>query len=334
MNNSLIIGVDLMGSDHPPVFLLEAVQACISHLPCHVELVPIGVPSMLPDQTDVRIYPADTYISMEELPLVALRKKKYSSLSVGMQLLKQGRIDAFLSTGNTGALVSCAKINLGTFPGLKRPALAALIPTQQQPTVVLDIGANVDVLPGHLVQFAELGTLYQKARGIKIPSVGLLNIGSESTKGTQLIQKAYKLLEKNQHSSFLFKGNIEGRSVFDGDVDVLITDGFTGNIFLKTAEGIASILLDQLKTHFAPSTLQPILAHTKELSRHLHYAEYPGALLLGVNGIVIKCHGSSSQESLVSGIRGAIEFVSSNFLKKMNRLLEKYPIQSMQNRTD
>jgi glycerol-3-phosphate acyltransferase PlsX len=241
---------------------------------------------------------------MDEHPLHSLRRKKNASIPVGMRLLKEGKIDAFVSSGNTGALVSSAKMILSMLPGIHRPALLALMPTKKNPVAVLDVGANIQVKAQHLVQFAHVGAAYQKARGIDHPTVGILNIGSEALKGTSELRLAYQKLLNLKNAPFRFAGNIEGKSVFDGDVDVLVTDGFTGNIFLKTAEGIASLILDRLHAHIPASELKKL--NISDLQRHLHYAEYPGALLAGVRGIVIKCHGYTTPQGFANGVLGAI----------------------------
>jgi glycerol-3-phosphate acyltransferase PlsX len=188
------------------------------------------------------------------------------------------------------------------------------MPTKKKPVAVLDVGANVQVKASHLVQFALIGTAYQKTRGIAKPVVGLLNIGSEPVKGTSELRLAYHELKTLANPPFRFAGNIEGKSVFDGEVDVLITDGFTGNIFLKTAEGIASLILDRIQAHEELRKFQPQL---NDLQRHLHYAEYPGALLAGVKGIVIKCHGYSTPRGFANGVLGAIELSQEKFKDKL-----------------
>jgi glycerol-3-phosphate acyltransferase PlsX len=257
---------------------------------------------------------------MDESPLIALRSKRDSTLARGLRLLKEKSIDAFVTAGNTGAFISAAKINLGVFPKLLRPALLALMPTKKKPLAVLDVGANVDVKVAHLIQFAHLGATYQIARGIAKPSVGILNIGSEPLKGTSELRLAYQHLKNLPNPPFRFAGNIEGKSVFDGDVDVLITDGFTGNIFLKTAEGIANLILDRLQARIPASISQEIEPQLSDLKRHLHYAEYPGALLIGVKGICIKCHGYTTPEGFINGVKGAVEFASANFLQTLEKL--------------
>lgn len=298
-----------MGSDNAPSELLIKLASLLPTLPKAVQLVAIGSPEFENEAAKLNIsfIRSEGFIEMEENPLTALRKKKEASICVGLRHLKSKSLDAFVSAGNTGALVSASKMTLGTFAGILRPALLALMPTKKRAVAVLDVGANVAVKSKHLIQFAHLGMAYQEARGIAKPKVGLLNIGSEASKGTEEIRLAYKELLKLEN----FAGNIEGTAVFNGEVDVLITDGFTGNIFLKTAEGIANLVLDRLHAHI-PEELG-------DLKRHLHYAEHPGALLSGVKGIVVKCHGYSTPEAFANGIRGAIEFTLSSFLQILKK---------------
>ncbi len=303
----LKIGFDLMGNDNAPPALLKALREL--SLPTSVELVAIGTPAFEAEAAPFRYVAAQEVIGMEEHPLLALRRKRNASMSVGLRLLKEGKLDAFVSAGNTGALVSSAKMILSTLPRILRPCLVTLMPTKKNLVAVLDVGANIQAKACHLVQFASIGAAYQKARGIPHPTVGLLNIGSEPLKGTSELRLAYGELQNKK--GFRFAGNIEGKTVFDGDVDVLVTDGFTGNVFLKTAEGIASLILDRIQL---PST---------ELQRFqsLHYAEYPGALLAGVRGIVIKCHGYSTPKAFKNAVLGAIELAHERFVQKlMNEL--------------
>lgn len=297
------IGVDLMGNDNAPRILLDALKG--TTLPAGVQLAVIATPDFKNDAPPFQFIPASEVIEMDEHPLLALRRKKNASMNIGMRLLKEGKIDAFVSAGNTGALVSSAKMILSTLPGILRPCLLTLMPTKKNPIAVLDVGANLQVKASHLVQFASIGAAYQKVRGIQMPSVGLLNIGSEALKGTSELRLAYHQLQGK--TSFRFAGNIEGRSVFDGDVDVLVTDGFTGNVFLKTAEGIASLILDRLQV--PPSEFKNF--------QSLHYAEYPGAILAGIRGIVIKCHGYSTPKGFTNAVLGAIELAKEGFVQKL-----------------
>ena len=306
---NLKIGVDLMGNDNSPSSLLDALKTL--SIPRGVEIFPIGTPEFESEAKPFHYVVAQEAIGMEEHPLLALRRKRNASMSVGLRLLKEGKLSAFVSAGNTGALVSSAKMILSTLKGILRPCLLTLMPTKKNPVAVLDVGANVSVKAAHLVQFALIGAAYQKVRGIAKPSVGLLNIGSEALKGTSEIRLAYHELQTMQNPPFRFAGNIEGKSVFDGDVDVLVTDGFTGNVFLKTAEGIASLILDRLQV---PNT------EFKKF-QSLHYAEYPGALLAGVKGIVIKCHGYSSAKGFTNAVLGAVELAQENFIQVLQNKL-------------
>jgi phosphate acyltransferase len=313
--NKIRIGIDLMGADTPPELFLRAAENTVPLLPSHVELWLIGA-SHLESRSTLPYVSAKEVILMEDHPLTAIRRKKNSSLCMGLRMLKEGEIDALVSAGNTGALVFGAKAIISMVHGLLRPALCALIPTKKQPLAVLDVGANVQCKAVHLVQFALMGAAYQRARVIVAPSVGLLNIGREALKGTSELRVAYQELQRlahKPHPSFQFAGNIEGKSVFEGVIDVLITDGFAGNVFLKTAEGIASLILDRITEHMAPRIVNQIGKDLADLRRHLHYAEYPGALLCGIRGIVIKCHGYSSPEAFSNGILAAVRMNEEDF---------------------
>ena len=322
--SQIAIGVDLMGSSNEPPFLLKALVALAPTLPDGVEIVPVGAPQYEEAARPLRYVKATQSIEMDEHPLLALRRKKDASICVGMRLLKEGSIDAFVSAGNTGALVSSAKMILSTLPGILRPALLALMPTKKNPVAVIDVGANVQARATHIVQFALIGAAYSKARGIQKPSIGILNIGSEALKGTSELRLAYRELQNFKNAPFEFAGNIEGTSVFDGNVDVLVTDGFTGNIFLKTAEGIASLILDRVNAHIPRAELEKLRPQMDDLQRHLHYAEYPGALLAGVKGIVIKCHGYSTPQAFVNGVKEAVRLASENFIQILQNKLDQF----------
>jgi glycerol-3-phosphate acyltransferase PlsX len=200
-----------------------------------------------------------------------------------------------------------------------------LVPTQRGPIAVLDVGANIQCKADHLVQFAWMGSAYQKTRGIERPSVGLLNVGSEAMKGTSELRLAYQKLQRlcaSSDSCFQFAGNIEGKSAFNGDLDVLVTDGFTGNVFLKTAEGLSAFVLDGLNKNLPRHILGQMQEELQDLRRRLHYAQYSGALVCGIQGIVIKCHGYSSPEAFRSGIREAIRLARDQFLQTLQTNLE------------
>ena len=262
---------------------------------------------------------AKEVITMDDAPLNAVRTKKEASMTLGVHALQEKTIDAFISFGNTGALMASAKMILKMLPTIDRPALLALLPSKQGETAVLDVGANASFKPEHLAQFAQMGIAYQKSRGIENPKVGLLNIGAEQIKGTPLLREAYQQLEALGEP---FIGNVEGRHALASDIDVLVTDGFTGNVFLKTAEGIGSFILEELND---PAFMEGISVRTSAaltaLKHHLNYSEYPGALLCGVNGIVMKCHGEFSTRALNSTVRTAMRLTRHHFLDHLKERL-------------
>ena len=285
-----------MGSDTSPEELAQAlVQLRQEKFPA--ELVPF---------TSVD---SDT-ITVADDPALAIRRKKESSLYKGLLALSQSSIDAFVSAGNTGALLLAAKTILKTIPGIDRPALLTPLPTQKNELAVLDVGANLSLKSGHIVQFAAMGIAYQKSRGIPHPTVGLLNVGVEAIKGTPQAREAYaKLQALNNGGRKVFLGNIEGKDAFAGNIDVLVTDGFTGNVFLKTAEGLASFILHELEKDMS----HDIAA----LRRRLYTTEHPGAILCGVDGLVIKCHGHVTVATFMTSIKGAYRLLQSRFLEQL-----------------
>jgi glycerol-3-phosphate acyltransferase PlsX len=305
------VGLDLMGSDEDSSFVLDSLIPILKSLEHSAHFILFGEEK---NEEALKSIPSISYqissdiVQMDENPLLAVRKKKGSSLHLGMRALKNKEIGAFISMGNTGALMATARLHLDTLPNISRPALLTLLPTKKKEMVLLDVGANTNCKGSHLVEFAAMGIAYQKARGIKEPGVGLLNIGREAIKGPPELQKAYKMLSKSYP---FFHGNVEGRDAFEGLVDVLVTDGFTGNIFLKTSEGIAGFLLDKLSAY----------SQLKELRSRLDYSEYPGALLAGVNGLVIKCHGTAKSASFHHSLTSALYLLEHNFLDTLSQEL-------------
>jgi glycerol-3-phosphate acyltransferase PlsX len=310
------LGIDLMGNDNSPEVLLNILKEL--ELGPRVKLFVFGSPEYKP-LSPFEYVETDEFVAMEDNPLSALRRKKKASLFEGLHFLKAKKIDALVSAGNTGALVMGAKMILGNLPGILRSALLARMPTKKEPVAVLDVGANVQAKASHLVQFSLLGTAFAKAHGIETPTVGLLNIGSEAMKGTSELRIAYQKLRTMADAPFHFAGNIEGKSVFDGEVDVLVTDGFTGNVFLKTAEGIASLILDRFGALLPPEEYKKLAPQIGDLSGHLHYAEYPGAILAGVQGVVIKCHGYSTPKAFLKAVLGAELLVRGHFIQRIEK---------------
>lgn len=326
-----------MGSDSSPSVIFEAVIQALDKLDPSLNLVALATKpvileleliakSLLSAEKLARLtfVSAADFIGMHENPLAALRQKRGSSLALGIRLLKKKQIEAFVSAGNTGALIASATISLPKLPGITRPALLAVLPTKTGSVAVVDVGGNVSCKAHHLLMYAFMGAAYQKCTaGIEVPKVGLLNIGVESQKGTSVVRQAYQLLSEACHQNsneppyMEFHGNIEGRDVFHGKVDVLVTDGFTGNVLVKTSEGIADVifeyLMEALHQHPSPA-LQKTLNSIQSL---FHYAEYQGALLCGIDGIVIKCHGHSNTKAFFNGVKGAVNMIQHQLLSQI-----------------
>ncbi len=326
-----VIGIDLMGGDFPPETLFENLLDFFRERPQKVRLVfylpqalidqlkPLSKKN-LPDDLEISFVEAKEVIQMEDDPLLAIRSKKNASIPLGIQDLSKKKLNAFVSLGNTGALIGASKVTLKTLEGIQRPALLALLPTKIRPLAVLDVGANVSCSAKHLTQFALMGVAYQKCLGIENPKVGLLNIGSEKRKGRSELVQAYQQLQQlnEENPSKPFLGNIEGKEAFLGHVNVLVTEGFSGNIFLKTAEGMTAYILERILDEGLDKHKESSFS---SLARDLNYAEYPGALICGINSVVIKCHGYSNGKALYSSILGAINLVSTGFIEKLKEKL-------------
>src|SRR5262247_4772075 len=298
------IAVDAMGGDHAPAAEVEgAVQAAAEY---GIPIVLVGQEDRLHDQLrkhdianlPIEIIHASEVITMEESAATAARKKKDSSIRVAARLMRDGGVAGVVSAGNTGAVMATVKMVLGTLPVVDRPALSTVLPTQRaKPAILLDVGANVDCKPHHLEQFAVMGDIYSRAIfGIRRPRVGLLSIGEEDSKGNELTKEAFKALRL---APINFIGNVEGRDIFKGDVDVIVCDGFTGNVALKLSEGLFetfTAMLGQELHRTLTAKVGYILAEKafRAFRRRLDYSEYGGAPLLGIKGITIVCHGRSN----------------------------------------
>lgn len=319
------IGIDLMGGERSPVVLFQAIEKAVEQFP-QVDLV-IFVTQVAFDEAALN-FPSHFFskhahvdfkivsnvIEMEDEPLTVIRQKRDASLILGIQLLKKQELDGFVSIGNTGALIAAATVSLPLLPGIKRPALLATLPTQKGKVAIIDVGGNVLCKANHLVQFAQLGIAYQCCHGIKNPSVGLLNIGVESKKGTSEVRQTYELLAKMaQEGELDFVGNVEGREIFQGIADVIVTDGFTGNVLLKTSEGVSSFILHQLSLVLADILPNQRASINQNLYHQFDSEEYSGAVVCGIDGVVVKCHGQSSPKGLLKGIEKAVELVQNGF---------------------
>ncbi|MDZ4167563.1 MAG: phosphate acyltransferase PlsX [Coriobacteriia bacterium] len=300
------VAVDAMGGDAAPAVVLTGVADALAADPA-LRVLLVGPETIVTPLAADRLEPvvATEIIAMDEHPASAVRTKKDSSIVVGCRLVREGRADAFFSAGSTGACMAAATLGMGRIPGVSRPAIATVIPGAAGPTVLLDVGANADVKADMLVQFAHMGSAYARIiLGIEVPRVGLLNIGEEPTKGSLLAQEAYALMAAEVPG---FVGNIEGRSVPTGAVDVIVTDGFTGNVTLKVLEGLSAMLLGQVKSALTATAINRLAAvivspSLRAIKDRLDPDAYGGAPLLGVNGVCIIGHGSAGPRAIANGI--------------------------------
>ena len=269
-------------------------------------------------------------IEMEDIPTQAIRQKKDSSMVVGFNMLKKGEGDVFISAGNSGALLTGATLLVGRIKGIDRPAIAPILPAHNGKFMLMDAGANTNCKVLNLVQFAQMSNIYlQSTLNIENPRIGLLNIGTEETKGNELIKETYMILkEKSQELGINFIGNVEGRDCFSGEIDAVITDGFTGNVFLKTIEGVGKFVKVSLTESMTKNPLRtlgaiPAMPAINEFKKVTNYKEYGGALFLGVKKPVVKAHGSSDDFLFYTTLKQAEKFVKSKSVEKMIQEFEK-----------
>ncbi|NCJ07116.1 phosphate acyltransferase PlsX [Synechococcales cyanobacterium C] len=314
------IAIDAMGGDHAPEEIVLGAWRAREEL--GIEVLLVGDPEQIEAtltrhglDRPIEVVPAEGVVEMHEEALVALRRKPQASINVAMNLVKQKRADAVVSAGHSGAAMAAALLRLGRLPGIERPAIGTVLPTliAGKPVLILDVGANVDCRPKFLEQFATMGTIYsQYVLGREAPVVGLLNIGEEACKGNELALRTYQLLQDNPNIDFV--GNAEGRDVLSGQFDVIVCDGFTGNVLLKFAEAVGEVALQILREELprgwrgqiGTALLKPNL---KQIKQRMDHAEHGGGLLLGVAGICIISHGSSLSPSIFNAIRLAKEAV-------------------------
>ncbi|RYY91766.1 MAG: phosphate acyltransferase PlsX [Comamonadaceae bacterium] len=325
------LAVDCMGGDHGPRVTLAA---CRRFLEAHPEahLLLVGAPAALAafEHPRASVVPASEVVAMDDHVEVALRRKKDSSMRVAIQQVKDGRAQATVSAGNTGALMALARYLLKTVDGIDRPAIASGLPNAKGGmTTVLDLGANVDCNEQHLLQFAVLGSaLVAALTGNNSPSVGLLNIGEEAIKGSDVIKKAGELLRAAGASGVLnFQGNVEGNDIFKGAVDIVVCDGFVGNVMLKTGEGVASMIGGFLREEFSRNPLTKLAAVAaypilSALKRRTDHRRYNGAALLGLRGLVFKSHGSADELAFESALNRAYDAARNNLLDRVQARID------------
>lgn len=340
------IAVDAMGGDFAPHNIVAGVaqglrsNSKISKLflvgdraRIEAELAKLG-----PADPRLEIVHATEVIAMDDSPVQAVRRKKDSSMGRAIDLVKRGEADAIVSAGNTGALLTAAQLKLRTLPGVDRPALAVLVPSPENVFVLMDVGANLEPHPENLVQYAVMGSLYSQQRlGYKSPRVAMFSIGTEDMKGNELTLEAHRLLRKTDLN---FVGNIDGHDLFSNVADVIVADAFVGNAVLKSCESTVRVVKHWLKDELEATPLRKLGALLargafQSLKRKLDPDEYGGAVLLGINGICIKAHGSSSPRAIENALRVAAEFVEGQFnehiaaqIKKLNDKIQTTPAQS------
>lgn len=312
------IALDAMGGDAAPAVPVTGAAEALADLPPSAEVLLVGQAERIEaeiarlgvrDQR-LRIVEAPDVVGMAEKPLAAVRAKPQSSIGVGLRLHRDGQAHAFISAGNTGAVMAASTLMLGLHDGVERPAIGGLFPTAAEPVLVIDIGANVDCSPRELCGFAHIGAVYARdVLGRPDPVVGLLSIGGEPEKGSAAVKDAHAMLRGETHA-FRFRGNVEGHDILRGTVDVVVCDGFVGNAVLKFYEEISQLFIDLLKRDMEPAVLES--EGMRRISAHLDYSTYGGAPLLGVRGVTIICHGRSPARAIRSAIGVACRSVDSH----------------------
>ena len=338
----MTILLDAMGGDNAPDAVIKGTVKAINEIKSDILL--IGNEKLINERVKeifnkesinkiserIKIYNTTEIITMEDIPTVAIKNKKDSSMVVGFRLLKEGKGDVFISAGNSGALLTGATLLVGRIKGIDRPALAPMLPSYNKSVMLMDAGANTNCKPINLIQFAQMANIYLKnVFKIENPKIGLLNIGTEETKGNDLTKETYKLLKENSVSYGInFVGNVEGRDVFTGELDAVITDGFTGNILLKTVEGLGKFIKRSLSENLTKNIVTkiaavPTLPAIKKFSKTMDYKEYGGALFLGVKKPIVKAHGSSDEKLFYYTIKQAEKFAENKVVDMMSNEFEK-----------
>ena len=332
----MIILVDAMGGDNAPDAVIKGAVKAVNEVESEIMLIGdkevinsrvkelFGKEKLEDLSPKFSIYHTTEIITMEDKPTDAIKHKKDSSMVVGFNLLKEGKGDVFISAGNSGALLTGATLLVGRIKGIDRPAMAPMLPAYKKRLMLIDAGANTNCKPINLVQFAQMATIYLKNTfGIERPAIGLLNIGTEPTKGNELIRESYEILTKeSERLGINFVGNVEGRDAFSGKIDAIVCDGFTGNVFLKTVEGLGKLvkrtLTESLKKNLLSTIAAlPALPGIKRFSKTMDYKEYGGALFLGVRKPVVKAHGSSDEKLFHYTIKQAEEFAKNKAVEMM-----------------
>ena len=332
--------VDAMGGDNAPDAVIKGAVKAVNEVESNIILIGdtdvinkkvkefYGKDKIEDISPKFSIYHTTEIITMEDKPTDAIKHKKDSSMVVGFRLLKEGKGDVFISAGNSGALLAGATLLVGRIKGIDRPALAGILPAYKSQLLLMDCGSNTNCKPINLLQFAQMSTIYlRNTFGIEKPAIGLLNIGTEPTKGNELIKETYQILStESEKLGINFVGNVEGRDAFTGKIDAIVCDGFTGNVFLKTIEGFGKFIKRSLTENLKKSVLStiaaiPALPGIKRFSKTVDYKEYGGALFLGVKKPVVKAHGSSDEKLFHYTIKQAEDFAKN---KSVDMMIEQF----------
>jgi glycerol-3-phosphate acyltransferase PlsX len=335
----ITIALDCMGGDHGAHVTVPAAASFLLHNP-DAGVILVGQEKVLRTELKqaglsadprVRVQPASEVVAMDEPVMVALRSKRDSSMRVAVDLVKTGDADACVSAGNTGALMAVSRFVLKMLPGVERPAIASMVPTRRGRTCILDLGANVDCSPVDLLQFAIMGSvLYGVVEQVEQPSVGLLNIGAEEIKGNEAVKQAAELLRT---SGLNFYGNVEGNDIYKGTTDVIVCDGFVGNVFLKSSEELARMLRDYLREEFTRNWFSKLcgliaLPVIKHFRLRVDPRRYNGASLLGLRGIVVKSHGSADSFAFEVAIKRAWDEARSSIIQRISARMPDLPVKA------
>lgn len=327
------IALDAMSGDNAPLEIIKGAVATLEEV-SELRLVLVGKKEVIEaelskykyDKNRIEIVDAREIIEMTDEPVVAVKTKKDSSMNRTLELVKTGTVNASVSAGNTGALITASQLKLKRIKGVLRPAIATMFPNKKGHMLMLDVGATADCKPEFLNQYAMMGSKYMEILvGKKNSKVGLLNIGTEEGKGNEITREAYDLLKENKTINFV--GNVESTEVMNGNIDVVVTDGFTGNMVLKTAEGIGKFILDIIKTEFSKRFIYKLgalllMPALKVIKAKMDSSEYGGAIFLGLNGISIKAHGNSDAVAIKNAIKVAEKFAKLNFVEEMKKVID------------
>ena len=333
MTNRTIVALDAMGGDNAPKEMIKGAVQALEKTDA-VQVLLVGKEDMIRaelaqytyDKARIEIVNATEVIETAEPPVNAIRRKKDSSIVVGMKLVKEGQADAFVSAGSSGAVLVGGQVIVGRIKGVERPPLAPLIPTEKGVSLLVDCGANVDARPSHLVQFAKMGSIYMEhVVGIKNPKVGIVNIGAEEEKGNALVKETFPLLKGEKNINFI--GSVEAREIPHGQADVIVCEAFAGNIILKLFEGVGSVLISEIKKGMMGSLRSKIGAllvkpALKKALKSFDSSEYGGAPLLGLNGLVVKTHGSSTAKEICNTIIQCVTFKEQKINEKIKESIQ------------